>query len=67
MVSAGIGAVATVLLIAYGTESGTWVDEHHVSNAPSVLGLMILTALAIVLFVGGLIVGLIGTTRAGRV
>ncbi|HEY1531199.1 MAG TPA: hypothetical protein VGF80_10320 [Galbitalea sp.] len=60
-VTAVIGAVATALLITYGTESGNWVDEHAVTNAPSVLGLLIVTGLNIVLFIGGVVVGLVGT------
>jgi hypothetical protein len=64
--SAAIGAASTALLIAYGTASGTWVDEHQVTDAPSVFGLLIVTALAVVLFVGGLIVGITGAARARR-
>jgi hypothetical protein len=65
-ITAAIGAITAALLVAYGTDSGTWVDEQHISNAPSVLGLLIVTALAILLFAGGLIVGLVGTAGHRR-
>ena len=55
-----------VRLIAYGTASGTWVDEHSsllVDKAgqsvapPSILGLLIVTVLAVALVVGGVVIG----------
>ena len=75
-VTAAIGAIMMALLIAYGTASGTWVDEHssllvdkagHSVDMPSVAAPLLVGALALVLLIGGLVVGMIGTTaRATR-
>jgi hypothetical protein len=65
-VTAAIGAVMLALLIAYGTASGTWVDEHsgllidkagRSVDPPSILGLLIVTVLAVALVIGGVVIG----------
>ncbi|GAA3584103.1 hypothetical protein GCM10022198_04220 [Klugiella xanthotipulae] len=65
-VIAGIGAISAALLIICGTALGTWIDEQQVGDVPSVLGLLVVTALSVILFIDGLIVGLVGTARSRR-
>jgi hypothetical protein len=71
-VSAAIGAVMLVLLISYGTASGTWVDEHsgllidkagRSVDPPSIGGLLVVTGLAFALVIGGVVIGIASRRR----
>jgi hypothetical protein len=75
-ITAGIGAVMLALLVAYGTASGTWIDEHsglfidkagHSVDPPSIVGLLIVTVLALVLLIGGVVVGIASRSPRGAV
>jgi hypothetical protein len=56
-VSAGIGLAIHVVLAMYGTEYGTWVDEAGRLDTPPPTFILpfVIGALALVLFVGGLV------------
>jgi len=75
-ITAGIGAVMLAFLVAYGTASGTWVDEHsgllvdkvgQSVDPPSIVGLLIVTVLALVLLIGGVVVGIASRRPRGAV
>lgn len=64
--TAVIGGLILVLLVFYGTEYGTWVDEAGpLSTAPPTFILpFVIGAMAGVLLVGGTIVALVGPRAA---
>lgn len=63
--SAAIGGLIIVLLVVYGTEYGTWVDEAGPlpTAPPTVVLPFAIGALAAVLLVGGSIVAIVGPAR----
>ena len=64
--SAAIGGVILVLLVVYGTEYGTWVDEAGPLPLapPTVVLPLIIGALAGMLLVGGVVVAIVGPAQA---
>ena len=57
LVSAGVGLAILVVLAMYGTEYGTWVDEAGRLDTPPPTFILpfVIGALALVLFLGGLV------------
>lgn len=75
LITAAIGAVIIVLLVIYGTEYGTYLDEvgpyldetrGAAPTAPTIVLLAIIGLVAVGLLIGGLMNGLTASTTTDR-
>jgi hypothetical protein len=67
-VSAGIGVVILAVLVVYGTEYGTWVDEAGPLDPgpPTFILPFVIGALGLVLLVGGSVIAIVGARGSAR-
>ena len=63
--SAAIGGLILVLLVVYGTEYGTWIDEvgPFAITPPTVVLPLIIGVLAGMLLLGGIVVAIVGPAQ----